>query len=58
MFVAGTVEEDQALIENVATVMQGAKVGARGADEDADEGTIELSLSLTGRGDPGPEEPE
>lgn len=56
MFVAGTLENDQDLIENIATVMQGARVGTRGADEEA-EGTLEMSLSLSGRGPPEPEEP-
>lgn len=57
MFVAGTLENDQDLIENIATVMQGAHVGHRGADEDTEEETIELTLSLSGRGGPEPEEP-
>jgi hypothetical protein len=57
MFVAGTLENDQDLIENIATVMQGARVGHRGADDETEEGTIELSLALSGRGGPDPEEP-
>lgn len=57
MFVAGTLENDQDMIENIATVMQGARVGARGADEEADGEGFELSLSLTGRDPIEPEEP-
>jgi hypothetical protein len=57
MFVAGTLENDQALIENIATVMQGARVAARGADDEEHEDGIELSLRLSGREGPEPEEP-
>jgi hypothetical protein len=57
MFVAGTLENDQDLIENIATVMQGARVGARGADDEEHEHGIELQLALSGRDGPEPEEP-
>jgi hypothetical protein len=57
MFVAGTLENDQDLIENIATVMQGARVGARGADDEEHEHGIELQLALNGRDGPEPEEP-
>lgn len=57
MFVAGTLENDQDLIENIATVMQGARVAARGADDEEHEEAIALTLSLTGRSGPEPEEP-
>lgn len=59
MFVAGTLEDDQELIQEVATVMQGARVGARGALDDPDAPEVKLELSLSGREPPSePRDPE
>lgn len=55
MFVAGTLDDDQEMIENIATVMQGAQVGIRGAGTSGQEGELALSLTLSGRGQPDPE---
>lgn len=58
MFVAGTLEDDQELIQNIATVMQGARVATRGAIEDEDQTPeLKLELTLSGR-DPPEAEPE
>lgn len=58
MFVAGTLESDQELIQNIATVMEGARIGERGADEEGSETEIRLQLSLTGREPDDPADPE
>lgn len=58
MFVAGTLDSDQELIQNIATVMEGARIGERGAGEDAPTAELRLQLSLTGRQPEDPGEPE
>lgn len=59
MFVAGTLEDDQELIQDIATVMQGARVGTRGAIDDPDAPEVKLELTLSPREPPSePRDPE
>jgi hypothetical protein len=58
MFVAGTLQADEELIENVVSVMQGARLGSACAEEDA-EIQIGAPVTLEGRGPrPEPRGPE